>query len=241
MKHPILWAAALAAAIAAPATLQAQVINTVGGEAFGASVNTPTAKQDKAALATLVPDSGLAEASLLSLSVAAIGNPIPGGTVGTLGFISPTLGTTTTALTTNELDASSSGAVGENASSAQGSANVANVNILQGVVTAEQVTALVSSASNGVRASSNSAGSGFLGLSVNGVFMGDVTPAPNTQIAVPGVGVVILNEQIPSGDGIHTSGLQVNMIHVVLKDAVTGATTGDIIVGSAKSSVGFAR
>jgi len=30
----------------------------------------------------------------------------------------------------------------------------------------------------------------------------------------------------------------VNMIHVVLQDALTGAKTGEIVVGSATSSVG---
>ena len=50
---------------------------------------------------------------------------------------------------------------------------------------------------------------------------------------------MILNEQIASGDGVHTSALTVNMIHVVLNDPLTGTITGDIIVASAHSDVNF--
>ena len=39
-------------------------------------------------------------------------------------------------------------------------------------------------------------------------------------IPLPGIGSVILNEQIPGGDGIDTSSLTVNMIHVVLTGVV---------------------
>ncbi len=62
--------------------------------------------------------------------------------------------------------------------------------------------------------------------------------APNTTLALPGVGYVILNEQIPTGDGVTTTGITVNMIHVVLQNALTGVQTGEIIVGSATSAVG---
>ena len=61
--------------------------------------------------------------------------------------------------------------------------------------------------------------------------------SPNTQIPLPGVGYVVLNEQARTGDGVATSGITVNMIHVVLQDALTGAKTGEIIVGAASSSV----
>ena len=78
---------------------------------------------------------------------------------------------------------------------------------------------------------------------VNGVSVDD--PAPNTTMALPGVGYVILNEQIPTGDGVTTAGMTVNMIHVVLQQPILGLlgqvigyqTVGDIIVGSATSSV----
>src|SRR2546427_507414 len=62
----------------------------------------------------------------------------------------------------------------------------------------------------------------------------DELPAPNTRVSLPGVGYVVLNEQIASGG----AGITVNMIHVVLQNALTGLTTGEIIVASAFSSVG---
>jgi hypothetical protein len=46
----------------------------------------------------------------------------------------------------------------------------------------------------------------------------------------------VLNEQVRSGDGVSTSGLRVNMIHVYLKNLL-GGSAGEIVVGSAKSSV----
>jgi hypothetical protein len=70
------------------------------------------------------------------------------------------------------------------------------------------------------------------------VTVGDAAVAPNTQLALPGVGYVVLNEQTVSGDGVTTTGITVNMIHVVLQDALTGAKTGEIVVGSATSLVG---
>jgi len=55
-------------------------------------------------------------------------------------------------------------------------------------------------------------------------------------MALPGVGYVVLNEQVPTGDGVHTSGLTVNLVHVVLQNALTGTQTGEIVLGSATSS-----
>ena len=64
-------------------------------------------------------------------------------------------------------------------------------------------------------------------------------PAPNTRMDLPGVGYVVFNEQIPTGDGVTSSGITVNMIHVVLQQlGLFGyETTGEIIVGSASSGV----
>jgi hypothetical protein len=80
---------------------------------------------------------------------------------------------------------------------------------------------------------SDAAGSGFSNLVVNGVGMS--APAPNTSVALPGVGYAVLNEQIATAGG-----LQVNMIRVVLQQpTLLGGyqTLGSIIIGSASSSV----
>lgn len=115
--------------------------------------------------------------------------------------------------------------------SAQTVSEVENVSVLNGLVRARNVTAIASSYASGAGAASNAEGSGFAGLVVNGVaIQADV--APNTRIDIPLVGYVVLNEQIHSGDGVRSTGITVNMIRVRLLGG------GEIIVGSAASSVG---
>jgi hypothetical protein len=115
-------------------------------------------------------------------------------------------------------------------SSVQSVSEIEGVNILGGLIQARNVTAIANSYSTSSAAASNADGSGFVGLVVNGIAVAaDV--APNTRIDLLGVGYVILNEQTRTGDGITTSGLTVNMIHVYQ------STGGEIIVGSASSSV----
>jgi len=116
-------------------------------------------------------------------------------------------------------------------SSAVSSATLGAVNLLSGLITADGVVAVASSWTGG----SDGEGSSLANLVVNGMSVDD--PGPNTTLALPGVGYVILNEQIPTGDGVTTTGITVNMIHVVLQNALTGVKTGEIIVGSATSAV----
>src|SRR2546428_124149 len=80
------------------------------------------------------------------------------------------------------------------------------------------------------------------------VTAGDGAIAPNTRMDLPGVGYVVLNEQLPTGDGVRSSGLTVNLIHVYLQSLTGGGctvlgcvpgvltTTGEVIVGSATSN-----
>jgi hypothetical protein len=161
----------------------------------------------------LPPDGGMVRDQLLRISV-------------------PNLATSAT------LEVVTTGSIGAGTASAQSSATVEGVNLLNGLVTARLVVAMASSTADGARATSTAEGSALIGLSINGSSPTDVTPAPNTTISLPGV-TVILNEQIPGGDGVHTSALTVNMIHVVLKDPLTGAIQGHIIVSSAHSDVNF--
>ena len=186
--------------------------NSVSGEAFGISVNAAGVTVGPTPHVVLPPDGGMVSDQLLNISV-------PNAATST------TLGVVTT------------GSIGPNTASAQSSASVENVNLLNGLVTSRIVVAMSSSTADGSTATSTSEGSTLIGLSVNGSLPTDVTPPPNTRISIPGA-TVILNEQIASGDGVHTSALTVNMIHVVLNDP-TGAITGDIIVASAHSDVNF--
>lgn len=120
--------------------------------------------------------------------------------------------------------------------SAESSSTLENVSLLNGLITANSVVALASSWVTDLGASSAATGSQLDNLVVNGVSYSSGV-APNTRISLPGTGYVVLNEQQRTGDGITSSGITVNMIHVVLVDALTGAKTGDIIVGSATSQV----
>ena len=203
--------------LAASAATGAAQTRSVSGEAYAAYVNTPFATQDKTPYSVLPAgtssDGAIADATGDNLSVAR-------------------------ALATETVSSIATGAISNKAATTQSIASAAAVSLLNGLITATHVLALSSSGSNGGNAYSNSDGSAFEDLVVNGVALGpDV--APNTRIALPGVGYVVLNEQSSSGDGVSSSGLTVNMIHVVLTNALTGAQTGEIIIASAQTAVSF--
>ncbi len=188
---------------------------SVSGKAYGASVQGPLGTEQSAVAvlpAVSVDDGAMADDAADAMTV-------PG------------------TLTTDALTGTTSGAIGD-AAAAQSVATVFNVSLLNGLITASSLTATVSSTSDGTQATSNALGSTLADLVVNGVSFtsGDGTVAPNTRVTLPGVGYVVLNEQLPTGDGVHASGLTVNLIHVVLENALTGAETGEIIVGSATST-----
>ncbi len=180
----------------------------VGGQALGAAVRTPVTNLQSGQV-TLPSGGGFVSADVDALSAPEV---------------------RVDALTTM-----TSGAMDTQASTAQSTAHLENVNVLNGLITAETVIAATSSWVSGA-AGWNAEGSSFTNLVVNGVPLGsgDYLPAPNTRVNLPGVGYAVLNEQIASG----AAGITVNMIHVVLQNALTGLTTGEIIVASASSSVG---
>jgi hypothetical protein len=196
----------------------AGVAQSVGGQAYGTYVNTPAGFSTRSPLAVLPAISGTdgAEADA------------QGSTLNIVG-----------ALSSEFLNSTTSGELGTLEAGAQSTASAASVNILNGLITADEVVANVMSSAGQSGAFSNADGSTFTNLAVAGQsFPGDQVVAPNTNINLPGVGYVVLNEQIPSGDGVTSSGMTVNMIHVYLQSITGGITTGEIIVGSATSSVG---
>jgi hypothetical protein len=205
---------------------------SVGGQAFATYVNTPLGSSGQSPLAVLPAVSGTdgaeADAQGSALNIAG-------------------------ALSSDFLNSITSGELGTAEAGAQSTASAASVNILNGLITADEVVANVMSSAGQGGAFSAADGSTFTNLAIAGVgsLAGDQPVAPNTNISLPGVGYVVLNEQIPSGDGVSSSGLTVNMIHVYLQSLVGGVlnpltgqiiggtlqTTGEIIVGSATSSV----
>src|SRR6266404_2023377 len=191
--------------------------NSVSGEAFGvsvkASVNAAEVTVGPTPYVVLPPDGGMVSERVLRIAV-------------------PNVAASST------LEVVTTGSIGPATATAQSSATVERANLLNGLVTAQLVVAMSSSTADGSTAGSTAEGSTLIGLSINGSAPVDVTPPPNTTIPIPG-GAVILNEQYLEGDGVHTRALTVNMIHVMLKDLVTGAITVDIIVASAHSDVKF--
>jgi hypothetical protein len=183
---------------------------SVAAQAVAASVRTATGSQSFAAV-TLPQAGDMENADADNASVA--------NTLGAGGLTSMTSGQVDDALV-----------------SATASAEAADVNILNGLIAAKTVVALATSYANGTAASSESNGSTIISLVVGGVSYADGAPARNTRINLPGVGYVVLNEKISSGDGVHSTGLTINMIHVYLVNALTGAVTGEIVVGTATSS-----
>ncbi|HEV8685686.1 MAG TPA: choice-of-anchor P family protein [Gaiellaceae bacterium] len=202
------------------ASSQAQTTGAVTGSAYGASVSALTGSLPQTPAATLPATGDIADADLASVNVAGL-------------------------LTTKTLSSVTTGVVGENAASAQSYSTVQDVSILNGVITAKLVEAMASSTGNGAQAASNAAGTTLVDLVINGVPTGVASPDPNTQIGIPGVGTLILNEQTPSGDGTTSSGLNVTALHLVLTktDPLLGTTTktGDIVVAAAGSSATFVR
>src|SRR6266581_937484 len=206
----------------------AGVAQSVGGQAFGTYVNTPLASSGQSPLAVL---------------------PAVSGTDGAESDAEGSTQNIANALSSDFLNSITSGQIGPAEAGAQSTASAASINILSGLITADEVVANVMSSAGQGGAFSNADGSTLTNLVVAGVPVtsGDAPVAPNTNISLPGVGYVVLNEQIPSGDGVTSSGLAVNMIHVYLQ-SLTGGTcvlgvctpgtltnTGEIIVGSASS------
>lgn len=194
------------------------LVTSVHGQALGVGVSTKTVNQK---LAYVVLPAGEAMASNQGQSVS-----VPGVVTAQDLF----------SIVTGDADAT-------DGSNAVSSATVGAVNLLNGLITTDGVVAMASSSIGDNGANSNAAGSSLANLVVGGAAVSD--PAPNTRMTLPGVGYVLLNEQLPSGDGVTTSGMTVNMIHVVLQDPILGLlgqvtgyrTVGNIIVGSAASSV----
>lgn len=184
---------------------------SVAGQATAARVTTAAAGSQTFAGATLPQAGGMEQAEVDTAGVA--------NTLGAAGL---------TSITTGQID--------EGLVSVTATAEAADVNILNGLIAAKGVLALATSYANETQAAAESDGSTLLSLVIAGVPYADGAPDPNTRVDLPGVGYVVLNEQIASGDGVRSAGLTVNMIHVYLIDPVTGVSTGEIVVAAATST-----
>jgi hypothetical protein len=104
------------------------------------------------------------------------------------------------------------------------------------MITASSSRAVSTTSFDGSSFSISAAGSEFSGLNVNGQSQ-SITPPPNTTISLPGVGRVILNQQIPASAS-NSASLTVIMIHVfvTVPNNPLGIPTGtEILVSKATS------
>ena len=142
------------------------------------------------------------------------------------------------------LPAMTAGSVGPEKAGSASVAAVENLDLLSGLIRADAIVAACSSHSDGRVAVSDTSGSVLANLLVGGLPI-TVAAAPNTTIPLLDgflkIGDIVLNEQIYAGDGVKTSAVQVNMLHVRIKDGgvlLSGALLkGDIVVGSAHCGV----
>jgi len=181
---------------------------SVAGRGVAARLNTPATGLQVFARAVLPAVGGMVQAELDTAGAA--------NTLGAAGLTSIVTGQVDQALV-----------------SVTATAEAADVNILDGLITAKSVLALATSYANGTSAWSEADGSTLLSLVIAGNAYPDGAPDPNTRVELPGVGYAVLNEQIARGDGLRSAGLTVNMIHVYLLDPVSGAAAGEILVGVA--------
>ena len=163
---------------------------------------------------------------------------------GTCGTLRSPQSATNTVASVNALPIAATGVVNTAISAvddfrtqtASGRGVVSSANLLSRLVTAREVRAVSVTSHDGSGFHTSAAGSGFVDLVVAGVPI-VLAPAPNTRINLPGVGHVVLNEQIPQ-IGTTSASLTVTMIHVVASVANPLVPVGtNIIVGRATSSL----
>jgi len=117
----------------------------------------------------------------------------------------------------------SSSRLGSHTSTANSSASTANVKLGSGQLTATVIKSSCTASGPGSTGSTTILGTNLPGLSAN--------PAPNTTIAVPGLGSVTFNEQIRSNSPGRSTSITVNAIHVHLANMLAA---GDIIISHSR-------
>src|SRR5438552_9492951 len=145
----------------------AGVGQSVGGQAYSMYVNTPLGSSGQSPLAVLPAVTGTdgaeADAEGSALNVAG-------------------------ALSGDFLNSITSGQIGPAEAGAQSTSSAASVNILNGLITADEVVANVMSRAGPSVAASDAGGSTFTNLTVPGRSLsGDHAVAPNTKLSLPGL------------------------------------------------------
>jgi hypothetical protein len=120
---------------------------------------------------------------------------------------------------------------------AKSTSTVHTVNLLEGLIIADEVRAVSQTQLRAGGFSTSAVGSGFVNLKVNGLAVA-ANVAPNTKISLPGYGFVILNEQSSKVQSVFGD-LTVTMIRVVItqSNALGIPVNSRIVVSQAHSRV----
>jgi len=115
-------------------------------------------------------------------------------------------------VTTGEINTTADSLVITGGSEATTSADVHDTDVLAGLITATELKSVSTTSIDATGFHTSAAGTVASGLVVAGMPISG-TPPPNTVISLPGIGSVILNEQIATS-GPNSASLTVNMVHV---------------------------
>lgn len=116
---------------------------------------------------------------------------------------------------------------------------VHGINLLSGLITSDVAKSVSTTTFSGIgQFTYSSTGSSFANLRVLGIPI-NYMPAPNTTIALPGIGKVVLNEQIKNAIYPGNTHFSVNMLHVyVTLPNLLGIPLGtEVVVASGTSGV----
>lgn len=137
-----------------------------------------------------------------------------------------------TALTTGTLSNTARGSVSTGSATGETTSSVQSANLLRGVLKATVIKADANAAKAGSGFSFSDACSSFGTLSVNGHPEIGTNVAPNTTVALPGVGTLYLHRVIRAGNSV-----EVRMVELVTTSPVNGLPAGsDLRIAVAEAS-----
>ncbi len=192
-----------------------------GGQAYTAlgkaAAGSTTGRLGKVALVSL---------GCLSAANKAYTNTTAGASIAG-GILSTGVGTNTAEITTST-----------NSTSVTTTSEVANINLLGGVIRVDGLKAVASSSWGSSGGNTSTDGSQFANLRILGVVGLPLNIPPNTEVPLIGFGRVVLNEQTSSVTSSGAS-VSVNMIHVYIttRNVLNIPVGTEIIVGHANSSI----
>lgn len=126
------------------------------------------------------------------------------------------------------------GTVAATSSTSTANANVQNVSLLGGAVTATIIKTQSNSAANASARSSDPTGTQLVNIVLGGTPIAN-NPAPNTVYNLPGIGYVVFNEQIPDGAAPGRTGLTVRAIRVHVNKLAGVVPGAEVIVAESHS------